>query len=115
MGGAEILSDTQNVNFNPYLQRILSDIHRNWMPLIPEEARPPLSKQGETLIRFSILPDGNIEEQSMHLDGSTHDDAINRSAWGSIVSEGQFPPLPAQFHGPRLELRIRFMVNETTE
>ncbi len=115
MGGAEILSDTQNVNFNPYLQRILADIRRNWMPLIPEEARPPLSKQGETLIRFSILPDGNIEEQSMHLDGSTHDDAINRSSWGAIVSEGQFPPLPSQFHGPRLELRIRFMVNEPNE
>ena len=113
MGGAEILSDTQGVNFNPYLRRILSDIYRNWLPLIPEEARPPLSKQGETLVRFMILPDGRIG--GMWLDGSTHDDAINRSAWGSITSEGQFPPLPSQFHGPNLELRIHYYVNKQPE
>ena len=110
MGGAEILSDTQGVDFQPYLRRILADIYRNWLPLIPEEAKPPLSKQGETLVRFMILPDGRIG--GMWLDGSTHDDAINRSAWGSITSEGQFPPLPSQFHGPNLELRIHYYVNK---
>lgn len=110
MGGAEILSDTMGVNFNPYLQRILRDIKRNWDPLIPEEAKPPLMKQGETYITFTILPDGNIG--GMHLDGSTHDDAINRSCWSAITSEGQFPPLPSQFHGPNLQLRIHFLVNK---
>jgi hypothetical protein len=113
MGGAEILSDTQNVDFQPYLRRILSDIYRNWLPLIPEESKPPLSKEGETLVRFMILPDGRIG--GMWLDGSTHDDAINRSAWGSITSEGQFPPLPSQFHGPNLELRIHYYVNKHPE
>jgi outer membrane biosynthesis protein TonB len=113
MGGAEILSDTQGVDFNPYLRRLLADIYRNWLPLIPEEARPPLSKQGETLVRFTILPDGRIG--GMWLDGSTHDDAINRSAWGSITSEGQFPPLPSQFRGPNLELRIHYFVNKQPE
>lgn len=112
-GNVDILSDTQGVNFNPYLRRIIADIYRNWLPLIPEEARPPLSKQGETLVRFRILPDGRIG--GMWLDGSTHDDAINRSAWGSITSEGQFPPLPSQFHGPNLELRIHYYVNKQPE
>jgi outer membrane biosynthesis protein TonB len=113
LGGAEILSDTQGVNFQPYLRRILTDIYNNWLPLIPEEAKPPLSKEGETLVRFTILPDGRIG--GMWLDGSTHDDAINRSAWGSITSEGQFPPLPSQFHGPNLELRIHYYVNKQPE
>jgi outer membrane biosynthesis protein TonB len=108
--GVEVLSDMQGVNFNPYIRRLLADIYRNWLPLIPEEAKPPLSKDGETLIRFTILPDGRIG--GMWLDGSTHDDAINRSAWGSITSEGQFPPLPSQFHGPNLELRIHYYVNK---
>jgi outer membrane biosynthesis protein TonB len=114
-GGAEILSDTQGVNFDPYLRRILSDIKRNWEPLIPEEAQPPLYKQGETYIRFTILPDGNIKSASMHLDNSTHDIAIDKSCWSAIVSEGQFPPLPTQFHGPELELRIHFLVNKNIE
>ncbi|HEV2578884.1 MAG TPA: energy transducer TonB [Acidobacteriaceae bacterium] len=116
----EILSDQQGVDFNPYIRRILADIRRNWIPLIPEECRPPLSKQGEVLIRFSILPDGRIglpngQQGGMWLDGSTHDDAINRSAWGSITSEGQFPPLPKEFHGPNLELRIHYYVNKPVE
>ena len=113
MGMPEILSDTQGVNFNPYLQRLLREIKEHWIPLIPEEARPPLSKQGTTMIRFSILPDGSIG--AMHLEDSTHDDALNRAAWGSITGVGQFEPLPSQFHGPNLELRIHYLVNEKME
>jgi len=112
MGGVDILSDTQGVNFDPYLRRVLRQIYQQWLPLIPEEARPPLSKQGVTQIRFSISPDGNVS--AMYLDGSTHDDALNRAAWGSINGQ-QFPPLPKQFTGPSLELRIHFLVNRTTE
>jgi TonB family protein len=108
--GAEILSDTQGVDFGPYIRRILNDIKRNWIPLIPEEARPPLNKQGETLIRFTILPDGRIA--AMTLDGSSQDQAIDRACWGGITGVGQFPPLPANFHGPNLELRIDFLTNK---
>jgi TonB family protein len=111
--GVDILSDTMGVNFNPYLKRILYEIYHTWLPLIPEEARPPLNKQGETLIRFTILPDGRIG--AMTLDGSTHDQAIDRAAWGSITGVGQFPPLPKEFHGPNLELRIHYLVNKNPE
>jgi TonB family protein len=109
--GVDVLSDTLGVDFNPYLRRILADIRRNWIPLIPEEARPPLNKQGETLIRFTILPDGRIA--AMNLDGSSQDTAIDRAAWGGITGVGQFPPLPSNFKGPNLELRIDFLVNKT--
>lgn len=109
--GVDILSDTQGVDFNPYLQKIIREIYETWLPLIPEEARPPLNKQGEALIRFTIMPDGTIGA-NMSLDGSTHDDAINKSCWGSITGVGQFPPLPKQFHGPNLELRIHYLVNK---
>ncbi|HXC95826.1 MAG TPA: TonB C-terminal domain-containing protein [Edaphobacter sp.] len=108
--GAEILSDTQGVDFGPYIRRILGDIKRNWIPLIPEEARPPLNKQGETLIRFTINRDGSIA--AMNLDGSSQDTAIDRACWGGITGVGQFPPLPAQFKGPNLELRVDFFTNK---
>ncbi len=111
--GVDVLSDTMGVNFDPYLKKIIREIYNTWLPLIPEEARPPLNKQGVTEIRFTILPDGHIG--AMHLDGSSHDDAINRAAWGSITGVGQFPPLPSEFHGPNLELRIHYLVNKTSE
>jgi outer membrane biosynthesis protein TonB len=111
--GVDILSDTEGVNFDPYLKKIIREIYNTWLPLIPEEARPPLNKSGETLVRFIILPNGKIG--GMFLDGSTHDDAINRAAWGSITGVGQFPPLPSEFHGPNLELRIHYLVNKNPE
>jgi TonB C terminal len=107
--GVEILSDTEGVDFGPYLRRILADIKRNWLPLIPEEARPAASMQSETLIRVSILPDGRIS--AMHLDGSSQQQNIDRAAWGAITGEGQFPPLPATFKGQSVELRISFLTN----
>ncbi len=108
--GVQVLSDTQGVDFSRYLQRLLSDVRRNWLPLIPEECNSPLLKQGITGVRFTIQPDGTIS--AMHLDYSTHDVAIDRAAWGSIRSLGQTAPLPKDFHGPNLELRIEFRVNK---
>jgi TonB family protein len=107
--GVEILTDTQGVDFGPYVRKALAIIKKNWIPLIPEEARPPANMQGETLIRFSILPDGKIS--AMHLDGSSQHTNIDRAAWGAITGVGQFPPLPTEFKGPYLELRIDFLTN----
>jgi hypothetical protein len=81
----------------------------NWIPLLPEETEPPLMKRGETYIIVTILPDGTIGD--MKLEGSTHDQAIDKAAWGSIISEGQFQALPKEFHGPNLILRFHYVVN----
>lgn len=109
-GGATILSDTQGVDFSDYLRRLESDVYRNWIPLLPEETEAPILKQGETYIVFTIYPDGRFGD--MHLVASSHDVAIDKAAWGSIVSEGQFPPLPSKFHGPSLTLRFHYIVNK---
>jgi hypothetical protein len=109
-GGVEVLSDMQGVDFSAWLRRMHDDVQRNWEPLLPLETEAPILKQGESYIRIKILPDGTIAD--MHLDGSSHDQAIDKSCWGSITSEGQFPPLPRQFHGPYLELRLHYMVNK---
>jgi TonB family protein len=107
--GVEILSDTLGVDFGPYIKRLLRILYDSWLPLIPEETRPPLNKEGNTLIRFTINKDGTVS--AMHLDASTHDQAIDRAAWGSITGVGQMPPLPKNFNGPNLELRIDFIIS----
>jgi hypothetical protein len=115
--GVDILSDTQGVSFQPYIARIMREIYEQWIPLLPEETRPPLHKQGYTALRITIMPDGSIHVQDgvhngLVLDSSSHDEALDRAAWGSITGVGQFPPLPKQFHGPDLELRIHYLVNQ---
>jgi outer membrane biosynthesis protein TonB len=108
--GAQILSDTQGVDFSAYMRRLHNDIQRNWDPLIPEEVEPPLLKKGIVGIRFIILPGGQIGD--IKLETQSGDVALDKAAWYAITSEGQFPPLPKEFHGPNLELRVGFFYNE---
>jgi hypothetical protein len=108
--GTTILSDTMGVDFSAYMRRLEHDIKRNWAPLIPEEVQAPLMKKGITGIRFSILPDGSIESP-MILETPSGDVALDKAAWYAITSEGTYPRLPPEFHGPRLELRIGFYYN----
>ena len=107
--GVEILSDTRGVDFKPYTRQILSVVFKYWLTFLPAEAAGPAGIKGVTLIRFSINPDGELA--AMHLDGSTHNEALNRAAWAAITSVGRFPPLPKSFDGPNLELRVQFLVN----
>jgi hypothetical protein len=112
-GGAEILSDTQGVDFGPYMQKVIRETYRTWDPLIPEEVNPPILKRGEVEIIFTILPNGRVdasEADKMHLTGRSGDVALDRAAWGAIAG-ADYPPLPREFHGPYLQLRFRFQYN----
>ena len=108
-GNLEVLTDTQGVDFGPYLQRVLQAVRMNWYNIIPEEARPPLLKKGKVSIEFVIMPDGKI--QGMNLRGPSGDVALDRAAWGGITASAPFAPLPGEFHGPYLGLRFHFYYN----
>src|ERR1700676_3938784 len=106
LGALDILSDTQGVDFSPYLQRILQDVKENWYHLIPESAE---MKKGKLAIEFAITKDGTVAD--MRLIATSGDVALDRPAWGSITASNPFPPLPAEFTGPYLALRFRFFYN----
>jgi TonB family protein len=105
----EILSDTMGVDFGPYLQRVLQSVRVNWYNLIPEIARPPLLKQGNSVIEFVITKNGQVK--AMRLAGPSGDVSLDRAAWGGITASDPMPPLPNDFKGEYIALRIRFMYN----
>ena len=109
-GGLQIMSDTQGVDFGPYLQKLIRETYRTWDPLIPEEVNPPILKRGECEIVFTILPNGRLQPHAMILTGRSGDVALDRAAWGAIEG-ADYPPLPREFHGPYLQLRFRFQYN----
>ncbi len=109
-GAVNILSDTMGVDFGPYIERVIYDTKRAWYPIIPEEAQPPLLKQGRVGISFKIGPDGSVIPGSMHLDAPSGDVALDKAAWAAITYAG-YPPLPKEFKGPYLELRFYFLYN----
>src|SRR6266568_2398556 len=106
LGNLEVLSDTQGVDFGPYLQRILQEVRENWYRAIPESAE---MKKGKLQIEFAITKDGKVAD--MRLTMSSSDVALDRAAWAGISASNPFPPLPGDFTGPYLALRFRFFYN----
>ncbi len=109
-GGVQVLSDTQGVDFNGWLQRWHRETERTWDPLIPDEVNPPILKSGMVAIRFKVLPNGRLMDGSLVLEGRSGDVALDRAAWGALTGSN-YPPLPRDFHGPYLELRAYFLYN----
>jgi TonB family protein len=109
MGPMEITTDTQGVDFGPYLQRVLHEVRKNWYNIIPESAMPPLLKKGEVSIEFAILKDGKVA--GLRYVSGSGDVALDRAAYGGITASNPFPPLPPQFGGQYLGLRFTFLYN----
>ncbi len=109
IGPMDVLSDTQGVDFGPYLARVLHDVRENWYRIIPESARAPLMKKGKVSIEFAILKDGQVA--GLQIVGSSGDVALDRAAYGGITASKPFPPLPTEFGGQYLALRFHFYYN----
>ena len=56
--GVQILTDTQGVDFNPYIQRLLASLKRNWEAVMPESAR--MGDKGMVFTSFQINKDGSV-------------------------------------------------------
>ena len=104
--GIDILSDTQGVDFRPYVKRMVHKVRDNWDKLIPATSK---SMKGRLTIEFAIAKEGKIEE--MCLVASSGDVALDRAAWDGIRKSNPFPPVPAAFSAPYLAVRFRFYYN----
>jgi outer membrane biosynthesis protein TonB len=107
--GYQILSDTQGVDFSNYINRLLATLRRNWEPLIPTSAQ--LGEKGVVFTTFSINPDGSVSSPDPTLERTSGKEPLDNAAMGAIHASNPFEPLPSQFHGPFLKLRIIFLYN----
>jgi len=105
------LSDTQGVDFGPYIAAWQKITQATWEKLIPQYAKPPILRRGVVTIRFKILPNGQIMDGSMILEGHSGSAGLDRAAWGALTGS-EFPPLPSGFQGPYLALRTEFLYNQ---
>jgi len=110
MGEAyQILSDTQGVDFSNYIQRLLATLKRNWDYVMPESAQ--MGDRGLTATTFKIRPDGSVVPPDPILERTSGKEPLDNAAMSAIHASNPFEPLPSQFHGPYLELRIWFDYN----
>lgn len=109
LGPLDVISDTQGVDFGPYLNRVLQEVRINWYNLIPEVARAPIMKKGKVSIEFAITKDGRVA--GLRYVASSGDVALDRAAYGGIKASDPFPALPKEFNGEYLALRFHFYYN----
>ena len=105
--GPMILSDTQGVDFGPYLARIVRVVRENWYAVMPESAR--LGQKGRVAIQFSILRDGRVPGLDLVLTSGSP--ALDNAANAAIHASVPFPPLPEEYKGGDLKLRFIFLYN----
>jgi TonB family protein len=108
LGGVDLLSDTKGVDVGPYLESVLKIVKQNWYHLMPQSARAPKMQQGEVSIQVAILRTGKIK--GMRVVGSSADASLGAAAWHAI-GDSRLPPLPAEYSGQYLELRLHFSYN----
>jgi len=105
--GVAILSDTEDVDFTPYVSRLVTTIRHNWE--LPESAET--GKFKVVFITFQIAPDGSIWASDPVLERTSGDQAYDGAVIAAVRASSPFEALPPEFHGPHLELRIAFMYN----
>ena len=108
-GPIEILSNTMGVDFGHYAKQILKRVRRHWYKVIPEAARPPVSKKGVVGLEFAIEKDGQVKGSKIVT--SSGDASLDRAAWAGFTASIPFPRLPSKFEGEYIAIRFCFFYN----
>jgi TonB family protein len=102
--GIDLMSDTGGVDVSPYVMNMVSDLKKQWLRLAADSANQPPTKKEETIITFGIAADGTVS--SMALNGSTHNVALDKTAWSAVQATSYLPPPTGSF-----KVRVHFVVN----
>ena len=106
-GGIRLLSDTNGVDFKPYLIQIMAAIRRNWFAVYPAAAQTGM--RGEVTLQFRVAKQGLVAK--VVYNGQSNSRALNEAAVSAISASNPFPPLPVEFKGDHIDLQMRFMYN----
>jgi TonB family protein len=109
----QILSPTEGVDFNSYIQRMLTTIKRNWEAVMPQSVF--LGEKGMVEVTFQINPDGTVQESDPQLIRTSGKPPLDNAAMSSIRASNPFEPLPKEFHGPYMRFGIYFLYNLPVE
>jgi TonB family protein len=105
----QILTPTEGVDFNDYIQRVIASVKRNWYAVMPESAQ--LGDRGIVVLEFSIHRDGSVPGNEPDRLRGSGKEPLDRAAISAIRSSNPFDHLPPAFSGPEIRLRFTFLYN----
>jgi TonB family protein len=106
--GPAIQFDTKGVEFGPWVRRFLTQLKRNWLPLIPNAA---MSLRGHTAISFNVHRDGAITEITIVAPSEV--DGFNNAAFNALAVTSPTLPLPEEYPSEKAFITVTFFYNET--
>jgi hypothetical protein len=98
-----VFSDTTGVDFKAYFKGLVKKIRKQWYSQIPEAAKTPTRKKGDTPVGFEIARNGRFEDVRIV--------AISGEPVLAVIRVGRHKKLPKQFKDPYLRVRFHFKYN----
>jgi hypothetical protein len=108
-GGIEMLTPTEGLDWNNYLQRVYVTVKRNWFAVMPGSVE--LGEKGIVVLTFKIMRDGSVPSTEPVIQSNSGKEPLDRAAYSSVRASNPFEPLPPQFNGPYIELRYTYLYN----
>jgi TonB family protein len=107
--GIEMLSDTEGVDFNPYLREVYLSVKKTWFANMP----PSIEKgqQGKNIVEFRVLQDGNVPKDSLKMVLSSEKSDFDTASLQGIREAAPFNHLPEKLSQPFIVLRFTFYYN----
>ncbi|MFN8008622.1 MAG: energy transducer TonB [Terriglobia bacterium] len=105
-----IVSDTQGVDFSPWLHLIYYRVRDNWFSVIPELIRT--GNKGKVVVMFDIRDNGRIE--NLQVVRSSGLSPYDRAAVSSIKLSEPFPSFPPAFKAEIITVQFTYLYNIRT-
>jgi len=106
-----IVSDTQGVDFSPWLHLIYYRVRDNWFSVIPELIRT--RTKGKVVLIFDVRNNGRID--NLEVLRSSGLSPYDRAAISSVKLSEPFPGFPAAFKGELITVQLTYVYNIRTQ
>jgi TonB family protein len=103
-GLPELRSDPKGVDFTQYLVQVRTKVKRNWLMVIPDAAKR--GRKGVVQVDFAIDRSGVTHGVKIAVPSGVQ--SFDLAAVAGITASYPFPPLPPEYRGDQIELRMTF-------
>ena len=106
-----VVSDTEGVDFSPWLHLIYYRVRDNWYSVIPELIRT--RTKGKVVLIFDVRSNGRIE--NIEVLRSSGLSPYDRAAVSSVKLSEPFPGFPSTFKGELITVQFTYLYNIRTQ
>ncbi len=109
VGKVEVVGGPEDVNSGSYLSPIILEAGKCWSKLTEDKMHPPSIKQGQVTVQFVLNKDGRVG--ATEIASPSGDDLLDRGARDCVSPLKTDAPLPAEFKGKDLMVRMQLLYN----